>query len=678
MSVTLPNRAPASRTPAAEPARAAPAAPAPAAPPPASAPNPGPAARPAAAETDVRAARATFGASAEIARAAVQDKAPRSAAPLVADVRAGKAELRPGMQGPAVAEMQRRLGVQPTGLYGPTTLAAVQSFQEQQGLQPAAAGAVGRSTWAQLEANRPDPGPPAPAAAPGNSGVAAPAPANGAGRVDLDAFFKGGSNSPAAVVVGTSEGNRTPQGGFTASYKGHTDPGNGARNIGSFSYQVKQGGATTPQQADALWNQKLAAQMPAYQKAAKEAGLDPNNARLAANFADLYTQAPLAATGRGGFLDQMKTMARNGGPTPDNILAARMKSYVDPSTGRLDAPGFGNSPDRLRADQQRRMGALDSALSARGLTGGPQANTPAPTPARPAAPAARPSTPAAPVADTVAPPQLTPRDVPTPALDAAVAGGRVFKRGDEGPQVKELQRLLGFSEGGQTGKLGPTSEAAIKAFQRDNNIQQNGMVGPQTLAALHQAARAPKAQSVPLIDQHRMNNPNSGGYCGVATTLMAIGGKTGKVPVDTNNAAQLAAYGARMYTPGQGSSGELMAKTMRDYGVPARFSTNGSVSDIVQTLKSGQSVPLGVTNLSGTVMQDARSERYGALEAGQNHSRRFGDSGHWVAVTGFEGPADNPTGFIVNDPDTGARLRLTRQQLLNAGEGNGNLWVIRP
>lgn len=66
---------------------------------------------------------------------------------------------------------------------------------------------------------------------------------NGYRNVDLTAFRQGGSNSESAIVVGTSEGNRTPNGGFTASYGGHTDPGNAKHNRGSFSYQ---GAARTP------------------------------------------------------------------------------------------------------------------------------------------------------------------------------------------------------------------------------------------------------------------------------------------------------------------------------------------------------------------------------------------------------------------------------------------------
>lgn len=73
-----------------------------------------------------------------------------TAAPTLADVQAGRAELRPGMEGPAVAELQRRLGIPDDGKYGPQTLAEVQRFQQAQSLQPQSPGAVGRTTLGAL------------------------------------------------------------------------------------------------------------------------------------------------------------------------------------------------------------------------------------------------------------------------------------------------------------------------------------------------------------------------------------------------------------------------------------------------------------------------------------------------------------------------------------------------
>ena len=56
--------------------------------------------------------------------------------------------LRRGNRGEAVQAVQRRLGVRPTGLFGPTTEARVLAFQRSRGLAPD--GIVGPRTWAAL------------------------------------------------------------------------------------------------------------------------------------------------------------------------------------------------------------------------------------------------------------------------------------------------------------------------------------------------------------------------------------------------------------------------------------------------------------------------------------------------------------------------------------------------
>jgi LysM repeat protein len=198
---------------------------------------------------------------------------------------------------------------------------------------------------------------PAGAVAPGASGTQ-----NGYRNIDLAQFTRGGSGSEAAIVVGTSEGNRTPDGGFRSSYGGHTDPGNAAHNRGSFSYQGR--GASSPQQADEIWNRELARVTPQYERAARAAGLDPNNALLASAFFDLHTQSPRAAQ---NFLNrELPRLAQDPrGVTRDSIIDARVNAYRD-NSGAISASGFDHSESRLRADQTRRMTEVVRALDARG------------------------------------------------------------------------------------------------------------------------------------------------------------------------------------------------------------------------------------------------------------------------------------------------------------------------
>lgn len=249
---------------------------------------------------------------------------------------------------------------------------------------------------------------PSDAGAAGQTGAttapAAPAVAT-AGRIELQRFTDPalGSNAAAAIVIGSAEGTRRPDGGFTPAYGGHADPGNAAHNRGSFSYQHR---ASSPADADRRQLQTLQGRLPAYEAAARNAGLDPRDARLASAYLDLYNQSPSAAA---RFLNQLGTL--RGQPLDvAHLTQLRVDAFVDRSTGerfRLANGGqagsgfvniarhqLGHAPTEaqvqavIRADQQRRMNAVDSALQRQGLLTA--------TPAAPAAAAATAVTPATP------------------------------------------------------------------------------------------------------------------------------------------------------------------------------------------------------------------------------------------------------------------------------------------
>ena len=69
-------------------------------------------------------------------------------------------------------------------------------------------------------------------------------------------------------------------------------------------------------------------------------------------------------------------------------------------------------------------------------------------------------------------------------------GERQLSRGDEGEDVKELQRMLialGFSCGsyGADGDFGSGTQKAVKAYQTSKGLDADGIVGPKTWAALN-------------------------------------------------------------------------------------------------------------------------------------------------------------------------------------------------
>ena len=168
----------------------------------------------------------------------------------------------------------------------------------------------------------------------------------------LDAeLFKGGEHSIVSRTVGHAEGTRAATGGKTKAYYGHTDPGNAVWNIGSFSYQH---GAASPEDADRKQLARLKKQFAVISQQAKSKGLVLSDLEKL-NAIDLANQAPLAALDIGGFVDRLAECKRD-------LLCARSRSFINPRSRRLEAPGLGGNMPQVERDQQRRMDAISTVL----------------------------------------------------------------------------------------------------------------------------------------------------------------------------------------------------------------------------------------------------------------------------------------------------------------------------
>jgi peptidoglycan hydrolase-like protein with peptidoglycan-binding domain len=78
----------------------------------------------------------------------------------------------------------------------------------------------------------------------------------------------------------------------------------------------------------------------------------------------------------------------------------------------------------------------------------------------------------------------------------ATLGERTLKKGDHGPDVVTLQRVLtmkGYALGLADGVFGRQTRAAVKRFQRAAGIAADGSVGPLTTQALAQPWRLRRA-----------------------------------------------------------------------------------------------------------------------------------------------------------------------------------------
>lgn len=184
------------------------------------------------------------------------------------------------------------------------------------------------------------------------TGAASPPTPASAGEI-----FTGSSDSLVARAIGHAEGTRTPEGAHTAAYYGHTDPGNGAWNLGSFSYQH---GAETPAIADTQQLLRLQGQDQQLQQQAIQKGLTLTLAERL-NGLDLANQAPNTALTH--YIDRLYQAYSLGLTGDEAILWARTRSFLEPDSGRWNAPGLGNTIQGVSRDQQRRLTAIAEVLA---------------------------------------------------------------------------------------------------------------------------------------------------------------------------------------------------------------------------------------------------------------------------------------------------------------------------
>lgn len=86
-------------------------------------------------------------------------------------------------------------------------------------------------------------------------------------------------------------------------------------------------------------------------------------------------------------------------------------------------------------------------------------------------------------------PSTTPAPAPTPATKTPAT----IRKGNKGALVTQMQQMLdklGYSLGicGVDGDYGTATEKAVKEFQRDHGLSQDGVCGPKTWTALQEAA----------------------------------------------------------------------------------------------------------------------------------------------------------------------------------------------
>ncbi|MBO7662991.1 MAG: peptidoglycan-binding protein [Clostridia bacterium] len=92
---------------------------------------------------------------------------------------------------------------------------------------------------------------------------------------------------------------------------------------------------------------------------------------------------------------------------------------------------------------------------------------------------------------------------PTPDPQPEPVKRPTIRKGNKNTYVKEMQQMLqklGYSLGicGVDGDFGTATEKAVKEFQRDNGLTQDGICGPKTWTALQEAVDKLQPKPVPV------------------------------------------------------------------------------------------------------------------------------------------------------------------------------------
>ena len=104
-----------------------------------------------------------------------------------------------------------------------------------------------------------------------------------------------------------------------------------------------------------------------------------------------------------------------------------------------------------------------------------------------AAPTATETTPTTPTTPTDTTPATTPTTPTTTNGETTVPQGVTLRPGDSGAEVQALQQALsqlGYDPGAIDGDYGPSTQAAVVAFQTAEGLSADGIAGPETLTAL--------------------------------------------------------------------------------------------------------------------------------------------------------------------------------------------------
>ncbi len=374
-------------------------------------------------------------------------------------------------------------------------------------------------------------------------------------RPDIKAYVTGKTSGP--------EGLERAQYATALEWASVGDPRKGGAS--HYGGTANNAASITPDEV----GQKLNGMRDQYQKNVA-AGMNPDEAYRALsgdpkNFGQNQSQGQ--TTGQKGGLDDKLLVKEERGEGVRRLQEALNNAGIRDDQGQpLPTTGyFGDKTEAAVRKYQEQKGlevdgkAGENTLKALGIFPGqeqapaqpkvdtptqPQPNAPTPTPAQPEQVTPQPTQPRA---DTPTQPQPNTPAQPNATVPANVAASEgILQQGSTGPEVAKLQASLN-NQGyrGPDGQPIPTNGTfdaatthALKAFERDNGMDPNGIAGPKTLEALSKAEQSPKLSNP--------NHPDNALYQQAMKGLEQMPAGTFKNAQERENAAATIAFEAKV------------------------------------------------------------------------------------------------------------------------------------
>ncbi len=180
----------------------------------------------------------------------------------------------------------------------------------------------------------------------------------------------------------------------------------------------------------------------------------------------------------------------------------------------------------------------------------------------------------------------TPRPTNTPFTS--------YKKGDSGAEISKLQRRLkelGYLTGAADGDFGAATEAAVKAFQRNNGLTADGKAGSYTLDKLYSNSAKAAVTATPRVTNTPVPTSLKNGDQGAAVKQMQerlkeLGYLTGPADGDFGDVTERAvkAFQARNGLTADGKAGSYTLNKL--YSDSAKYAT-ATATPVPASLKKG-------------------------------------------------------------------------------------------